>query len=463
MGAVSSVIETVVDAVSDVADFVVDEIIEPVVDTVETVVENPVALASVALSIAAPGVGTAIGSALGASGAAATALGNAVIGGTLAEASGGDFAKGALTAGAGSLIGGAIAPEITAATGSGAASGAITSGLLSEIQGGDFIQGAVQGGISGAINDAKLAAAEDYLQSLPGGYEIDAAPAPTEADVLAAITADQAPIYDASYVPDTSFTPDYSLSTGASGEPSLTVAPITTEYKVGSYDYTLGDLIDSLGLTAPTTPNIDSMGGGQGIILKTNDGYITESGFVPNTYVSSLGDTSSFINKPVIDTGLSYDELKNTSESDLNAKLAGLDVAKALTPVALSALMKSAYDTANSEASDGFAIIPVPSDWQSPEYNMAFAPSAPINFGTADLLKGTQWEKPMDLGSLINTINSQSSVFNAAPDILQQFNQPYTAGVNDQIGNLNGSPVSISDIIASIQSQYGQTPTSTMG
>ena len=34
------------------------------------------------------------------------------------------------------------------------------------------------GGISGAVNDYKMGAVEDYLQSLPGGYEIDAAPAP---------------------------------------------------------------------------------------------------------------------------------------------------------------------------------------------------------------------------------------------------------------------------------------------
>lgn len=431
MGAVSSVINTVVDAVSDVADFVVDEIIEPVVDTVETVVENPVALASVALSIAAPGIGTAIGSALGASGAAATALGNAVIGGTLAEASGGDFAKGALTAGAGSLIGGALAPELAAATGSGTASGAITSGLLSEIQGGDFIQGAVQGGISGAINDAKLAAAEDYLQSLPGGYEIDAAPAPTEADVLAAIGSDsyQAPVID------TSFAPDYSLFSGNPVIPEMGAQGITAP--------TINEVVDLLGgvdysIPAPeTTPGLD----------------------IPPSM--TIGDESSFINQPAPDSGVVIQE-PTTSVSDIDSTLAALDVAKALAPIAIGAIAADAV-TGTQDTQTGYPILPIPSEWQSPQYNMAFAPSVPINFGTPELLQGTQWQNPMDLASLINTINSQSSVFNTAPDILQQFNQPYTVGVNDQIGNLNGSPVSISDIIAGIQSQYGQTPTSTMG
>lgn len=426
-GFIGKVFDTVSNAVEDVG--------SAIVDTVESIVENPTALATVALSVAAPGVGTAIGSALGASGAAATAIGNAVIGGTLAEASGGDFAKGALTAGAGSLLGTTVAPSISNAIGGTAGqiiAPALTSGAMAELTGGDFTDAAIAGAVGGGINAARTSAILDYIQ--------------------------QNPLAD-----DYTVKADYSLSSGASGEPGLTYAPTTTEYQVGSFDYSLGDLLNTLGLTTAQTPNIDSIGGGQGLVLKTNDGYITESGFVPNTYISSLGDPNSFINSPVIDTGLSYDELQNTSASDLNAKLAGLDVAKALTPFALAALMKSAYDTATSDSADGFAMVPVPSDWKSPEYNMAFTPSAPVDFGSPDLLKGTQWENTMDLGSLINTINNQSSVFNTAPEILQQFNQPYTVGVNDQIGNLNGSPVSISDIIAGIQSQYGQTPTSTMG
>lgn len=438
MGAASSVVEFVSDAVSDVADFVTDEIIEPVIDTVESVVENPAALAGLALSIAVPGVGTAIGSALGASGATATAIGNALIGGTLSEASGGDFAQGALGSALGSVGGSVISPYISNAVGGTAGqilAPSITSGLLSELRGGDFTSAALQGALSGGIDAAKSAAISDYISQNPLSN-------------------------------DYSVTTDYSLGSGASGAPGFSVAPIDTQYQVGSFDYSIGDLLQGLGLQMPTTPNIDSMDGGQGIVLKTTDGYITEQGFIPNSYVASLGDPESFINKPVIDIGLSSQQAKDTSASDLNAKIAGLDIAKALSPFALAALMKGAYDLASDEdATSGFAMVPVPTDWKSPEYNQAFTPSAPIDFGSKELLKGTQWETP-SLSNVINTLNYQPVAYGQqsfaqpqqqfqVPDILQQFQSPSTVGMNDVVGNLDGKQVSISDIISGIQSQYG--------
>ncbi len=396
-------------------------------------------IAALGLSLLAPGVGTAIGSALGASGVAASAIGNAIISGTLAEASGGDFAKGALTGAIGSGVGGLISPEISSALGGGSvgnvAANALTSGALSELQGGDFTSAALRGALTGGIDAAKAAAISDYISQNPLSN-------------------------------DYSVTTDYSLGSGASGEPGLSVAPIDTQYQVGSFDYSIGDLLQGLGLQMPTTPNIDSMGGGQGIVLKTTDGYITEQGFVPNSYVASLGDPESFINKPVIDIGLSSQQAKDTSASDLNAKIAGLDIAKALSPFALAALMKGAYDLASDEdATSGFAMVPVPSHWKSPEYNQAFTPSAPIDFGSNELLKGTQWETP-SLSNVINTLNYQPVAYGQqsfaqpqqqfqVPDILQQFQSPSTVGMNDVVGNLDGKQVSISDIISGIQSQYG--------
>ncbi len=396
-------------------------------------------IAALGLSLLAPGVGTAIGSALGASGVAASAIGNAIISGTLAEASGGDFAKGALTGAIGSGVGGLISPEISSALGGGSvgnvAANALTSGALSELQGGDFTSAALRGALTGGIDAAKAAAISDYISQNPLSN-------------------------------DYSVTTDYSLGSGASGEPGLSVAPIDTQYQVGSFDYSIGDLLQGLGLQMPMTPNIDSMGGGQGIVLKTTDGYITEQGFVPNSYVASLGDPESFINKPVIDIGLSSQQAKDTSASDLNAKIAGLDIAKALSPFALAALMKGAYDLASDEdATSGFAMVPVPSHWKSPEYNQAFTPSAPIDFGSNELLKGTQWETP-SLSNVINTLNYQPVAYGQqsfaqpqqqfqVPDILQQFQSPSTVGMNDVVGNLDGKQVSISDIISGIQSQYG--------
>jgi hypothetical protein len=48
----------------------------------------------------------------------------------------------------------------------------------------------------------------------------------------------------------------------------------------------------------PKSPNIDGMGGGQGLRIPVEGGYITEAGFIPEGYTPNLGDPNSFINKP---------------------------------------------------------------------------------------------------------------------------------------------------------------------
>ena len=113
-------------------------------------------LVGLGLSLFAPGLGTAIGSALGATGAAATAIGNAVIGGSLSEASGGDFLQGALSSGLSSAIGQTVSPAISEAVGGGRLGAAIGQGVTSagiaELQGGDAGQAALLGAVSGAAN-----------------------------------------------------------------------------------------------------------------------------------------------------------------------------------------------------------------------------------------------------------------------------------------------------------------------
>jgi hypothetical protein len=450
-----------------------DAIIQPVVKTVENIIENPVALASVALSVAAPGIGTAIGSALGATGAAATAVGNAVVGGALAEASGGDFLKGAVAGAAGALAPG-VQSGIAETLGGGAAgniaAGALTSGTMAEISGGDFAQGALLGGIGTGINQAKLAAAEDYLQSLPSGYETT--PAPTELDILDVIAAEN-PVF---VPPNTTFTPDYSLSTGAPvipemGAQGIQVPTINQVIDVLQPDYSLPVPNAGLGLVMPTAPNIDAMGGGQGITVPVSGGTLTESGVIPVNFTPPLGDQSSFINQPAPDVSVNIPNAPEATTEDISGTLKALDVAKQLAPVVVgAALANEVINPQQEEGPTGFQIVPIPADWRSPEYNMAFTPSAPIDFGTRELLRGTQWESPSvqapnayTLSNLINTLNYQSQPFvqNVSaipqvemqmPDILDVFRAPTTVGINDTIGNLNGTPVSIADIIAGIQS-----------
>jgi hypothetical protein len=442
-------------------------------------------LAEVALPLALAfvpglqGLSAALGSAIApaAMGAVQSAIGSAIIGGTMAEAQGGEFIKGALTAGASSALGNLIAPELIAATGSNAVGQALTSGALAELQGGNFLQGAIQGGIAGGINDAKLSLAEDYINSVEPGIGYDASTSPTELDVLDAIAAEQ-PSYTIS---DTSFTPDYSLFSGAPviqdmGAQGIQVPTINELVDVVGQpvDYSLPIPDSGLGFQMPTAPNLDAMGGGQGLVIPVDGGVITEAGFIPDNYVPDLGDPNSFINQPAPNVDVNIPELTEQQPTDINKELALLDAAKALAPLAVTALLDDKGINQPEEQPTGFEIVPVPSDWKSPEYNMAFTPSEATNFGSPEMLAGTQWansgqqptQMPYSLSDVINTLNYQSVPFVqqqyqmpqqsfSVPDILQQFQTSPTVGMNDVIGGLNGRQVSISDIISGIQSQYG--------
>jgi len=442
-------------------------------------------LAEVALPLALAfvpglqGLSAALGSAIApaAMGAVQSAIGSAIIGGTMAEAQGGEFIKGALTAGASSALGNLIAPELIAATGSNAVGQALTSGALAELQGGNFLQGAIQGGIAGGINDAKLSLAEDYINSVEPGIGYDASTSPTELDVIAAY-----PELAPPPVIDTSFTPNYSLATGAPVIPDMGAQGIQVP--------TISELVDvvnqpvdyslpipggsGLGFQMPTAPNLDSMGGGQGLVIPVDGGVITEAGFIPDNYVPDLGDPNSFINQPAPNVDVNIPELTEQQPTDIDKELALLDAAKALAPLAVTALLDDKGINQPEEQPTGFEIVPVPSDWKSPEYNMAFTPSEAINFGSPEMLAGTQWanagqqltQMPYSLSDVINTLNYQSVPFVqqqyqmpqqsfSVPDILQQFQTSPTVGMNDVIGGLNGRQVSISDIISGIQSQYG--------
>lgn len=430
----------------------------------------------IALSFIAPGLGSALGAALApaASAAVQAAIGSAVIGGTMAEATGGDFLKGALTSAVGSGIGSATAP-ISEFVGSQALGQALTGGAMAELQGGDFIQGAIQGGLSGAINDAKLAAAEEYLKSIPPAYTYE-----SDLPTLNVVPGDTVGIVEAPITVDTSFTPDYSLSPVAPiipemGAQGIQVPTISEVIDVVNQpvDYSLPISTTNVGLVIPTTPNIESMGGGQGITVPVTGGTLTEAGVIPETYVPVLGDETSFINQPAPDVSVNIPEIVEQPK-DISGELAALDAAKALLPLAAGALTAGAVVNAIQEDQPtGFEIVPIPGDWRSPEYNMAFTPSAPIDFGTAELLRGTQWQNPQiqapkqySISDVVNALNYQSVPFvqqnyeipqvqMTVPDILEQFNVTPTVGVNDIIGNLGGRPMSIADIISGIQS--GQT------
>lgn len=360
------------DEIKDAGRKIDDEILQPVKNTVEAIVEDPKKLAAVALAVAFPGAGAALGSALGlGAGAAAQVVGQALINATL---NGGDV-KSAVIAAALPVVGQAGASTVSKVLENSNITGvvntvvtkAVTQGTTAALLGKDPLAAFVLGGVSTGVST--------ITQDIPGFSElpetarnaVNAAVTSqlTKGDVNAAITTSivsdtinyatkaiddykKKPTGITNRVVDEAIPqgsgdvekdivdqlsnerPDYSL-TGGVNFPTigLKTTPITgAGSTVGEspVDYGFGNNNAGLGLKMPTSPNIDSMGGGQGLTVKTSDGVLSEEGVTKTGTASDLGDPDSFINKPT-----------DTEKSELDWK-AGLKTAMSLVGGATAGL-----------------------------------------------------------------------------------------------------------------------------
>lgn len=332
------------DEVKDVGRKIDDEITQPVKNTVEAIVEDPKKLAAVALAVAFPGAGAALGSALGlGAGAAAQVVGQALINATL---NGGDV-KSAVIAAALPVVGQAGASTVSKVLENSNITGvvntvvtkAVTQGTTAALLGKDPLAAFVLGGVSAGVNT--------ITQDIPGFNELPEAARNavnvavtaqlTKGDVTAAITTSivsDAINYATKAIDDyrkdpTGITnrvvdevipqgsgnveqdivdqlsnerPDYSLtggitfpSTGIKTDPITGAGSTVGESPV---DYSVGGGSSGIGLNMPTSPNINDMGGGQGLTVKIPDGVLSEEGVRPTGTAPDLGDPDSFINKP---------------------------------------------------------------------------------------------------------------------------------------------------------------------
>ena len=413
------------------------------------------------------GLGASIGSTIAPGLAAGTQalIGNAIVQGALTEAQGGKFLEGAALSGASSLLPGVnstISNALGGGTAANIAAGALTSGVLSELAGTGFKQGALTGAIGAGINDARLTAADEYLNSLPGGQGLytDELPDMSDFDLPSTVI-------------DTSFTPDYSLSTGAPvipgmGGQGIQVPTINEVVDVVNQpvDYSLPIPGSGLGLQMPTVPNLNSMGGGQGITVPVSGGTLTEAGVIPPDYSFDLGDPNSFINQPAPSGSITLPVSIPTSPTNIDTKLGLLDVAKVVLPIVGGSLLNNAVNqpSGGSPTQTGFPILPVPGEFGTPTYGQGYRPSAPIDFGSRAMLQGTQFANPpqsaspsfYNLSDVINALNFQSVPFTQQQTQMPQFQAPVNTGMDNIIGEINGLPMSLNSIIAGIQSQYGQ-------
>ena len=371
--------------------------------------------------LAVTGASAAIGGAaaaaigLGTVGAvAATAIGTGIVAGGMTALEGGDVGdvlESAIVGGATTYVGGSIGEFLGGA--SDVVGGEITSGVPSWDETGGLLGGDLASSTSG------------YYDEITGSFIPDAS------GVL------QGPLVDTSntagYYNEITgdFVPD------ASGP--LQNPLVDTSNTSGYYNEITGDFVpDANGplqnpLTEASGTNYESMDGY--FYDKTTDTWLTPSG--ESISVNAQGEA------------INADGTKN-----LNIK--------ASDALRLAALAAGGAGAANLADSFGgkFDIVPIPSDWTSPPPTSvaAFTPLAPIDFGNQEMLRGTQWEQ------LLSPTYNQPAPTPAVPT------NPSNMSFEELTKILGGSRtsvptqnVTINDVIAGIQSQYGQTPQGSMG
>ena len=343
------------------------------------------------------------------------------------------------------MLGAALAPAASAAT-QAAIGGAIAGGGGAALTGGNVLQGALLGGAGGYFAGANAAPAQDSIYSLANG------------------------------------TPNLNYMGGGQGLTSTSAANLASmgggqglQILAGLPSTTLAEALSTFGGVNPAV--LDGMGLGSGIAYVTPSGIVTQNGtIIGGNTIGELGgntgfDLNGWLNENVgagigdslagIDTGVSglLDGAAGGAATGGAAAggsgLTASQVANIAKP-ALGLLTAGAAGAAGAAVSNSgkgqYDIVPIPSDWKSPTYGQTSAYPAlpPIDFGTPEMLRGTQWEK------YLNPAPAPAPV------------QPPQGGMTyNQLQSIlkggTGTPPSLDNIISGIQSQYGQNPSIPMG
>ena len=212
-------------------------------------------------------------------------------------------------------------------------------------------------------------------------------------------------------------------------------------------------VIDTSALTNTTT-NVTTPTNLDTVEVVSNNPNTLDLNSVINLINSGNLDTTNLVSN-VADTTKVTDTTTDTTKKD--DKLSTGDVIRLVGAGTTLAAMDAA--TQGTDAGGQFPIIPIPADWKGqPPTVIAPRPRLqPVDFGSRNLLQGTQWEKFL------------SPTYGQVPAPVQ-YSQPSNMSYNDLmsiLGSKQGYPssgnLSINDIISGIQNQYGQTPTRTMG
>lgn len=385
----------------------------------------------------------------------------------------GPIALAAATAGgAGGLLGSSLGLTGTAAN---VAGGALLGGGGAALTGGDVLQGALLGGAGG------------YLQGAGGvGIETDASFLANDAAQLANQGISQSQIVDILSAPGYASTAAANLAASMAVN-GLDVGTITNQLdalssNTGLYQQNLSQgefgAYDALGLKDVVGNDFAAIE--QNLVASGVDPLVAadisqQLAFNPNITQSELASnlTNSFGNNIYdVNVATTYPTSVLPGSGGFLSDVAGTTGATAttgttgttgtagtgITPgkildaVKIAGVVAGIGGSVTDTGQTGFDIVPVPSDWKTPTYGQITGPVqglAPINFGSRELLRGTQWEK------YINPIQPAAV---QSPQTGMNYNQL----INTLQGGQGGS-LTLSDIISGIQGQYGQTSSGTVG
>ena len=315
--------------------------------------ENAPLLAAIAVSVAMPGVGSAIGQQMIAAGllpaatsaAVATAIGTGVANAALQVAQGKsaeDALKGAVVGGVAGFAGGQVGDYLVADPG--AVKNFVSSTAANMVAGKDPETAAktalVQTGIQGTADVISQAQAAKYLENLPIPDYLQAGPAPTSADTMAAF-------------PETN--------------------PANIQGPPEAIDTTLLDLSTA----APSTPTTQTYTyeDGSTLTVDQSGGVVGYTDATETPYKGPVETPSSPLTKSQIEGMIKL----------------GLTVAGAS---AAANAVQNAISSGGDAPQGGFAFTPSDiSGWASPTYTQTFQGPIDLNslFTTDNLLGGTQW------------------------------------------------------------------------
>jgi hypothetical protein len=349
-----------------------------------------------------------------------------------------------------------VAPSALAAgtAANAAATGAVLGGGSAAITGNDILKGALLGGLGGYASNA-----------------LSGATTPTDLGMNSNLTMAQ--------IESGLGTPGYGYGAQAASSGLFNPAVIGSgAYTQTSYPHDMADLLaaDALQLQGQVGNNLPAIE--QNLVASGVDPLIAAdvSGNVALNPSVSQYDLTNYINTNL--GGNLYDvntsALQSTNGaggSPANATTTGSNITlnDVMNAVKVGSLVAGAVGSASGGSSDsGFDIVPVPSDWKTPLYEGTknFPALPQIDFGSRELLRGTQWEKYLNPQAATSTVapkyqsvqdivNAVSGNFAPIEQVKTYANEPLTgiaaykptpfvSNINDVIGIIN-SDKNISD------------------